>query len=101
MCFSPYLGVGGGGGSQVGCGTTCFCSFLASAAQKWSSLSPLRGALPKAIEFLLQLLLPMIHALNYERVVGIVFMYCVPGYPWTAILSPSSYLFSRCLAFEP
>ena len=25
------------------------CSFIASAAQKWSSLSPLRGALPKAI----------------------------------------------------
>ena len=26
---------GGGGGSQGGRGTTCLCSFLASAAQKW------------------------------------------------------------------
>ena len=42
---------GGGGGSQGGRGTTCLCSFLASAAQEWSSLSPLRGALLKAIEF--------------------------------------------------
>ena len=55
MCFSPYLGVcvgGGGGGSQGVCGTTCSCSFTASAAQEWLSLSPLRDALPKAIEFL-------------------------------------------------
>ena len=52
MCFSPYLGVGGGGGgSQAGWGTTCLSSFTASAAQNWSSLSPLRGALLKAIEF--------------------------------------------------
>ena len=35
-------------GSQ---GTTCLCSFPASAAQEWLSLSPLPGALPKAIEF--------------------------------------------------
>ena len=37
MCFSPYLGFGGGGGggSQGGWGTTCLCSFPASAAQKW------------------------------------------------------------------
>ena len=46
-----FLGVwGGGGGSQGGWGTTYLCSLTASAAQKWSSLSPLRGALPKAIE---------------------------------------------------
>ena len=42
---------GGGGGSQGGWGTTCLCNFTASAAQTWLSLSPLRGALPKAIEF--------------------------------------------------
>ena len=40
-----------GGGSQGRWGTTCLCSSLASATQEWSSLSPLRGALPKAIEF--------------------------------------------------
>ena len=32
-------------------GTTCLCSSPASAAQEWLSLSPLRGALPKAIDF--------------------------------------------------
>ena len=50
--FHPIWVLGGGGGSQGGWCTTCLCSFTASAAQKWSSLSPLRGALPKAIEFL-------------------------------------------------
>ena len=44
---------GVGGGSQGGWGTTCLHSFPASAAQEWSSLSPLRAALPKAIEFLI------------------------------------------------
>ena len=34
MCFSPYLAWG----------TICLCSFPASAAAKWSFLSPLRGA---------------------------------------------------------
>ena len=51
--FGCVWGGGGGGGSQGGWGTTCLCSFPASAAQEWSSLSPLRGALPKAIEFAL------------------------------------------------
>ena len=43
------------GGSQGGYGTTCLCSFIALATKKWSSLSPLRGALPKAIEFRMNL----------------------------------------------
>ena len=42
---------GGGGGSQGGWGTTCLRSLPAWAAQEWSSLSPLRGALPKAMQF--------------------------------------------------
>ena len=50
-----YVCVGGGGGSQGGLGTTCLCSFRASVAQEWSSLSPLRGDLPKAIEFLCEI----------------------------------------------
>ena len=48
--FSTLFGCWGGG-SQGGWGTTCLCGFLASATQKWSFLSPLRGALPKAMEF--------------------------------------------------
>ena len=44
------FGCRGGGGSQGGLGTTCLCSFTASATQQWWSFSPLRGALPKAIE---------------------------------------------------
>ena len=35
MCFSPYLGVGGGGVPRGLGHTTCLCSFQASAAQKW------------------------------------------------------------------
>ena len=52
--FSTLIRVfsGGGGGVPRGLGqTTCLCSFIASAAQKWWSLSPLQGALPKVIEF--------------------------------------------------
>ena len=49
--FFTLFGCGVGGGSQGGWGTTRLCSFPALAAQEWSSLSPLRGALPKAIEF--------------------------------------------------
>ena len=49
----------GGWGSQGGWGTTCLCNFPVSAAQKCSSLSPLRGALPKAIDF--WVLLPTTH----------------------------------------
>ena len=33
--FTLFGCLGGGGGSQGGRGTTCLCSFLASAAQKW------------------------------------------------------------------
>ena len=47
--FVTLFGCRGGGCSPRGWGTTCLCSFMASAAQKWSFLSPLRGALPKAI----------------------------------------------------
>ena len=36
--FTLFGWVGGGGGSQGGRGTTCLCSFPASAAQEWSSL---------------------------------------------------------------
>ena len=53
--FFTLFGCLGGGVSQGVWGTTCLCSLPASAAQKWSSLSPLRGALPKAIEFVLVL----------------------------------------------
>ena len=49
--FFTLFGCWGWGGSQGVSGTTCLCSFPASAAQEWLSLSPLRGALPKAIEF--------------------------------------------------
>ena len=46
-----FLGVGGGGLPRGLGHTTCLCSFLTSAAQECLSLSPLGGALPKAIEF--------------------------------------------------
>ena len=49
--FFTLFGCWGGGTPKGGRGTTCLCSFPASAAQEWLSLSPLRGALPKAIEF--------------------------------------------------
>ena len=42
MCHPIW--VSGGGASSRAWGTTCLCSFPASAAQKWSFLSPLRGA---------------------------------------------------------
>ena len=49
--FFTLIGCWGWGGSQGVSGTTWLCSFPASAAQEWSSLFPLRGALSKAIEF--------------------------------------------------
>ena len=57
--FCTLFGCWGGGGVTKGWGTTCLCSFIASAVQKWSSLSPLRGALPKAIEFYSARLAPL------------------------------------------
>ena len=52
MCFPPiWMLAGKGGDSQGRRGTTYLCSFTSPAAQKWSSLSPLGGALPKAIQF--------------------------------------------------
>ena len=42
--FFTLFGCRGGGGSPRAWGTTCLCSFPASAAEKWSFLSPLRGA---------------------------------------------------------
>ena len=49
MFFTPF---GCWGGISRGVGhNLLLCSFPASAAQKWLSLCPLRGALPKAIEF--------------------------------------------------
>ena len=47
--FFTLFGCWGWGGSQGA--ITCLCNFPASAAQEWLSRSPLRGALPKAIEF--------------------------------------------------
>ena len=42
--FFTLFGCQGRGGSPSDLRTTCLCSFLASAAQKWSLLSLLRGA---------------------------------------------------------
>ena len=52
--FFTLFGCWAWGGSQGVSGTTCLCNFPVSAAQEWLSLSPLRGALPKAIEFSLR-----------------------------------------------
>ena len=49
--FTPFGCCCWGVGSQGIRGTACLCIFPASAAQECLSLSPLRGALPKAIEF--------------------------------------------------
>ena len=53
MCLSPYLCVwgpgGGGGGGARGLGHNLLMQF---SSLEWSSLTPLRGALPKAIPFL-------------------------------------------------
>ena len=53
MCFSPYLGVGGGGGGYLGVGrgggpkgewgTTCLCSFPASVVPLPSSMCLAEG----------------------------------------------------------
>ena len=92
--FHPIWVLGGGVGSQGVLGTTCLCSFPASAAQKRLFLSPLRGALLKAMEFLLGEEGGLLHFFGNRASWAILFFdaVCFLCCPTTAVAGPQELL---------